>query len=133
MKKNTIARFAATLVLSLMLCLSASAAKYNGIIAYVEGSQTVYLLTETPEVSYKGNKAILSINGDEVAKVDLSGDKVLSIVYTGIDNPTAITQLDGSNVNFQNPDVKKIIKDKKLIIIANDGKQYDVFGREVAP
>ena len=130
-KNNTLLRFAASLVVLLAVCLSASAARYNGIIAYVEGGQTAYLLDETPEVTYKSNKAILTVNGIEVAKVDVSGNKVLSIVYSGIDLPTSITEVNGGKVKVDNQAVFKLIKDQKIIIIGQDGKQYDVFGREV--
>ena len=130
-KNNTLLRFAVAILILLAVCLTASAAKYNGIIAYVEGGQTAYLLEDAPEVTYKNNNAILTVNGIQVAKVDVSGDKALSIVYSGIDLPTSITEVSDGKVKVDNQAAYKIIKDQKIVIICQDGKLYDVFGREV--
>ena len=118
-----------SIMMMLVVALSASAEGMNGIIAYVDGGTEAYLLSEQPRVTYSDNSAILSVGGVEVATVDLSGDKALSIVY-GEYQPTAINGINADAVTATTQNGKKYIKGGRLIII-KDGKQYDAAGKEV--
>ena len=117
---------------AIMLATAATAAAktYNGIIAYVEGGQTTYLLSDAPEVTYRNSSAILTVNGAQVAVVDLTGDKTLAIKYGNYDNATNILST-ADKAKDDAPSVKKYLDRGLIIIVDENGKKYNGAGQRI--
>ena len=101
---------------------------YNGIIAYVDGGDTSYLLSESPKVTYSDNSAILTVNGVKVATVPLENGQELTITY-GTYVPSAVNSVKAEPSKFVRNG--KYITGGKLIIIGKDGKQYNAAGVQI--
>ena len=109
--------------------ITASAKTIDGIIAYVDGQQTVYMLSDSPEVAYKNGYAILYVNGKKAASVNLTGDKTLSISYGSYDTETtAITITENAN---SNKGVTKYIDRGHIVILDENGNQFSVTGQRI--
>ena len=117
------------LVLSLFTGLSAMAEEeLGGIIAYADGGETCYLLSETPTVTYSECNAILTVGDKQVATVELKGEQTLVVTY-GKYEPTAIKDVDAEPGKVTRHG--KYITGGRLIIIGKDGKQYDASGKAI--
>lgn len=104
-------------------------AEFDGILVYANGGETCYLLSETPTVTYNDGNAILTVNGKQVATLELKGEKTLVITY-GKYVPTGINEV----CEDKSPKVTtngKYISGGKLIIIGKDGKMYDTVGNTI--
>ena len=115
-----------TLCCVALMATAAMAETHNGIIAYANGGTTAYLLSETPEVTYQGTNAILTVNGKAVATVKLEGDQTLSIVYGEYDT-TGINGINNGTVTR----VGKYIQGGQLIIVDKDGNKYNSAGQRI--
>lgn len=117
------------LAIALITSLSAMAEEaFDGIIAYADGGETCYLLSEMPTVTYSEGNAILTVDGKQVATVELKDEQTLVITYGKYD-PTGINTVDAEPSKVTRID--KIITGGRLIIIGKDGKQYDAAGKVI--
>ena len=123
--KKTLALIAAVLTMSLSAIADPT---YNGIIAYVDGGETAYLLSDQPTVTYRDGSAILTVAGVEVAQVKLEDGQTLTITY-GEYEPSAINAVGEEPGKVTR--AGKFIKGGRLVIIGKDGKQYDASGVEM--
>ena len=114
------------LIVALMgLCMSAvlQAEENDAIYVWVDGSSACYQLSKAPTVSYSGTYAVLSVDGKEELKLDLSDGKQLIVTYGEYD----ATGIDDAVVPDKVSRVGKYIRGGHLIIV-KDGKQYDANG-----
>ena len=119
------------LIAILTMSMSAMAESYNGIVVYANGSSTVYMLSKSPRVSYKGEYAVLYVDGKEVANVKLEGDQTLSVAYGTYSTPTGISEITESEVKVEDNVAYKTMKGMKLVIVGEDGKQYNSAGQRI--
>lgn len=114
---------------SFFMGLSAMAEeKLNGIIAYADGSETCYLLSEMPTVTYDKGNAILTIGGKQVATIKLEGNKTLVVTYGKyVSNSIDEVGVQPSKVTRNG----KYIGGGRIVIIGKDGKQYDAAGKRI--
>ena len=111
--------------------LTAMAETYDGIIAYVDGGSTSYLLSKTPTVTYNAGKAILTVDGQQVASVTLQDGNELKITY-GTYVPSKIEQIGSDKVKAETTaSGKKVISGGRLIIVGKDGQLYDTTGKVI--
>ena len=106
------------------MCVQAQETVRNAVYAWVDGASTCYRLSDMPKVSYEGQFAVLTINGEEQLRLDL-GEKELKLTYgeymeTAIEDATTPVEQVG-----------KYIRGGQLIIV-RDGVQYDALGRRIA-
>ena len=119
------------LALALSSGLTAMAETYDGIIAYVDGGSTSYLLSQMPTVTYSEGSAILTVDGQKVAQVALQDGNELKITY-GTYVPTEVKGIEDEKVKSEtSPSGRAVIRGGKLIIIGKNGKQYDASGKIV--
>ena len=119
-------------ILSLLFCLMCVGAmrgeSYNGVMVYAEGSETAYLLSEMPQVTYREGCALLTVGGAEVTRVALSKGQQLVVTWCNTEE-AALTQVTNDSVSDAVRGEAKQLRGRRLIIVGRDGRLRDVSGR----
>ena len=106
------------------MCVQAQETARDAVYAWVDGASTCYRLSDMPTVSYDGQMAVLTINGEEQLRLDLD-EKELMLTF-GVYVETAVEE-----TTTPVEQVGKYIRGGQLIIV-RDGVQYDAQGRRIA-
>ncbi|MCQ2239984.1 MAG: hypothetical protein MJZ73_12240 [Bacteroidaceae bacterium] len=108
----------------------------KGIIATYDGAETSYKLEEFPTVKYLDiedtHYAALYLNKQTEPSliVPLAEGKKLVITY-GEYTPEEVDGITSTKASITERQGKKYIKGGKLVIVAKDGRKYDVKGEEL--
>ena len=101
---------------------------YNGVVVYAEGSQTAYLLSTMPTVTYREGSAVLTVGGIEVTSVELLEGQQLVVTW-GTYEESGIGEIadDRASVNVRREG--KLLRGGRLIIVGRDGRLRNTSGR----
>lgn len=119
----------------LCLCPVSGAEQFKGIFVSATNLQKTYLISEMPSIQYINvdniPNAVLYLNETEVLRIALANGASLTVSYGEYtpDISTGINEALTDKESLSNGNIRKMITNGQLIIVDNNGHQYDTNGK----